>query len=122
MVTKDKDDNPLDSAYDKMIASLRDDPDSFETTKDQIIEEFILAQPEEVQQRLRQQQWRIDNDLRRFKDPVARLNRMVEIFWEQFREFQTSLLTMQHPEMAQTEESKKEKAKVLDLTKKFDRS
>ena len=117
MVTED-DDNPLDSAYDKMLGSLQEDPESFEKAKNEIIEEFIMAQPEEIRQRLRQQQWRIDNDLRRFKDPVARLNRMVEIFWEQFREFQVSLTTFQHPEMAQTEEPKKETAKVLDFKKK----
>ena len=39
-------------------------------------------------QKLEQMQWRIDAELRKYKDPVARMNRMVELFWEGFKEFQ----------------------------------
>ena len=120
MVTKDKDDeNPLDSTYEKMLKSLGDDdPNAFEEAKNEIIEEFIMTHPPETQKRLRQKQWLIDNELRKFKDPTARLNRMVEMFWSQVREFQASLLTLEHPEMAKIEKPKKEKAKVIDITKK----
>ena len=37
--------------------------------------------------KLEQLQWRIDADLRKYKDPVARMNRMVELFWEGVNEF-----------------------------------
>jgi len=41
--------------------------------------------------RLEQLQFRIEGQLRNYKDPVARMNKMVEIFWEGVKEFQDVL-------------------------------
>ncbi len=54
----------------------------------QTIEDFIESVEDEEQKlKLRQLQFRIDRELRKYKDPVARMNKMVELFWEGFAEF-----------------------------------
>lgn len=67
------------------------DPDKFQEEADKIIRDFIDSVPERHRVRLEQCQWRIDNELRKYKDPVARMNRMVELFWEGFNEFNGEL-------------------------------
>ena len=57
----------------------------------QEIEDFINSCPPEQQERLRKFQWKLEQDLNRYKDPVARFNRMVEIFWEQVNTFYQAL-------------------------------
>ncbi len=37
--------------------------------------------------KLLQLQLNIEKELRQYKDPVARMNKMVELFWEGFEEF-----------------------------------
>jgi hypothetical protein len=52
------------------------------------IEEFINSiEDEERRLKLQRLQFRIDRELRNYKDPVARMNKMVELFWEGFKEF-----------------------------------
>lgn len=41
--------------------------------------------------RLRKIQAGIDRELRRYKDPVARMNKMVELFWKGFAKFHRAL-------------------------------
>ena len=52
------------------------------------VEEFINSiEDEERRLKLQRLQFRIDRELRNYKDPVARMNKMVELFWEGFEEF-----------------------------------
>ena len=50
----------------------------------QDIEDFINSLPEHRQERMRQFQWSIDQQLARHKDPIDRMNKMVELMWEGF--------------------------------------
>jgi hypothetical protein len=52
------------------------------------IREFLdsIEDPER-RLKLEQMQWRIDAELRKYKDPVARMNRMCELFWDGVKEF-----------------------------------
>lgn len=62
------------------------------------LEEFISSLPEERQTPIRQFQWRLDAQLSKYKDPVARMNKMVEIFWEGVKDFQQALeMTKKRP-------------------------
>jgi hypothetical protein len=45
----------------------------------------------ERKERLERYQWRLDQDLAKYKDPVARYNRMVELFWEGLQNFKEAL-------------------------------
>ena len=59
------------------------------TKEEQALKDFMdsIEDPER-KLKLEQLQWKIDGELRKYKDPVARMNRMVELFWEGFKEFQ----------------------------------
>ena len=59
------------------------------TRKD--IEDFIESVPEERREHLRRLQWRIDQELAKYKDPVQRFNKMVEMLWEGVDRLQLAL-------------------------------
>lgn len=66
-------------------------PNEFKKYKKEIIEDFFQHIPPEQQQRLRAIQWRLDRELDKYDDPVARMNKMVELFWKQVFQFQRAL-------------------------------
>lgn len=56
------------------------------------LDEFIESVDDpERKKRLQQYQWRLDRELSKYKDPIARYNRMVELFWEGVIELKTAL-------------------------------
>ncbi len=63
--------------------------------KDEVIETYISSLPEERQQPLRQLQWTIDGELRKYKDPIAKMNKMAELFWNGVFKFQEVTQTLQ---------------------------
>lgn len=83
-----------------------------ETVTRETLEQFIENASEENRESLRRMQWKIDQDLNRYKDPVARMNRMVELLWEGVDDLYTAL----------SEPSKlvedKPKCKVVELKRK----
>lgn len=103
----------LEATFNQLLL-LKDDPDAFERKRQEIIERFIEAQPEERQGRYRKMQWRIDQERKRFKDPIACYNRLVAMFWEQVEKFQNGCDLLTKAELA---EEPIEYAKVLTLKK-----
>ncbi len=85
----------LKSEYElkRMLQNLgnlyKEDPDQFEDLRREIINKSINSYPEKFRQRARGIQFTLDCELNKHKNPVARMNRMVELLWEQFSEFQT---------------------------------
>lgn len=77
---------------DEIISRLgelyRTDPDAFESMRKLLIERTIEGFPPQHRSRAFGLQRRLDAELGRFKDPVARMNRMVELFWEGVLHFQ----------------------------------
>ena len=69
----------------------RENPEEFEADCREAIQDLISTYSGERKKRLQQIQWKIDGSLRRFKDPVARMNAMCELFWTGFELFQSSL-------------------------------
>ena len=45
------------------------------------------------QARLKAQQWRLDQELDKHKNPIVRYNKMVELFWEGVKKFQATIGT-----------------------------
>lgn len=81
--------------FDELKTLFETDPNAAEIKVSKIIEDYISTLSPERQQRARAFNWRIQQDLRKFKDPQARMNRMVELFWKGVKEFQQ---VMQNPE------------------------
>ena len=65
----------------------------------QRIRDFIDEIPDpERRLRAQQYQWQIEGELRKYKDPVARMNHMIEIFWAGVYEFNDALKQFREPE------------------------
>ena len=77
--------------FDFLKELYQEDPEQFYEYTRNAIDTFIASLPEDRQRRARGIQWRLDMELRKYKDPVARMNRMVELFWQQVGEFQRVL-------------------------------
>lgn len=77
--------------HDELSELYKNDPDLFEVRCRELIEDMISSCPPERQERLRQYQWKIDQTLSGYKDPVARMNKMVELFWTGVGKFQDVL-------------------------------
>lgn len=67
------------------------DPEEFDRRSQELIRKTIESFPEEHRRRAYGLQFRLDADLSQYKDPVSRMNRMVEIFWEQVVKFQRAV-------------------------------
>ena len=80
-----------DEMFDRLEELYRSDPEAFEAMRKLLIEQAIEGFPVEQRARAYGLQFRIDAELRHYKDPIARMNRMVEIFWEGVRRFQETV-------------------------------
>lgn len=102
-----------ETVFDTLV-KLKDDPEAFDRERQRLLEETISSFPEEKQQRARSMQWKLEQDLDKFKDPVARYNQIIKMFYAQLSIFQDSLnglLTGQSPQVT-------DKAPVLEFKKK----
>ena len=68
--------------FEELSRLWRDDPEEFGRVARMRIDKLIESVEPERRQSLRQLQFRIDCELRKYKDPVARMNKMTELFWE----------------------------------------
>ncbi len=80
----------FESIYERLV-KLKDDPVEFDKAKNEVFENFIQCYPEPRRERLRSMQWRIEQELKRYKDPVARFNHMVAMFFEGVQKFHLTL-------------------------------
>ena len=76
---------------DERMYYYKEEPEAFDRLAQEVIEEFIVSSPPEKQLKLRAIQAKVNKELSKFKDPTARLNRMVSLFWEQVNDFQSAL-------------------------------
>lgn len=74
--------------FDELRNLYQKDPAAFEKRARELIQAQIQNARPEMQQRLRQLQFRIDAILSHYKDPIARYNKMVELFWTGVEELQ----------------------------------
>ena len=113
MVT-DKEDDSSNVIFERLV-QFAEDKEAFDREVENIVEEFIMSQPEERREQLRRLHWRINRELDTYKNPQARLNRMIAMFYEQLREFQFALVNPNHPSLNR---QPTEKAAVLEFKKK----
>lgn len=85
----------MNVTFDELKTLFETDPVAAEAKVQQIMDEYIATLDPERQKRAQAFNWRIQQELRNLKDPTARMNRMVEMFWNGVKEFQNVL---QHPE------------------------
>ena len=68
--------------FDTWAEMAKNDPDAFERMRLQAIDEFIESVPESSQERLRRFQWRIDQERRLAKTPLAACIRLSSMMWQ----------------------------------------
>ncbi|MEM2159448.1 MAG: DUF3135 domain-containing protein [Candidatus Nitrosotenuis sp.] len=78
-------------SHEELVELLKDDEDAFNEYARTEIERLIESAPEHLKSRLRAIQFNLDMTLRKYKDPIARYNKMVELFWEAFFKFKDAL-------------------------------
>lgn len=84
-------DDTINKALSELSSLSRSDPAAFEQRRRQIIDDYIAGFPEDLRQRAHGWQFRLDHELRRHKDPVSRMNAMIELFWDGFARFQRAV-------------------------------
>ncbi|WP_027714789.1 DUF3135 domain-containing protein [Desulfuromonas sp. TF] len=100
----------------RLTGLYQKDPEEFERQSQELIRQTIERFPEESRRRAYGLQFRIDTALSRCRDPVSRMNKMVELFWEQFLKFQE---TVCDPLKAVEEKERTgEGAKIIPLPRK----
>ena len=68
--------------FDTWADLARTDPDAFEQMRLEAIDAFINSVPERNRDRLRRFQWRIDQERRRAKTPLAACIRLSSMMWQ----------------------------------------
>lgn len=81
----------VSSRYDYLFKLYKADPKEFERHTRAMIEVQIQNAPSHLQLKLRALQSLLYTELVHYKHPVARMNRMVELFWEKAIELQSAL-------------------------------
>jgi uncharacterized protein YaaN involved in tellurite resistance len=80
---------------DKKLQSLENlyenNPLQFEFLRNEIIQQCINSYPERFQHRARGIQFTLDCELNKYKNPLARMNRMVELFWSKVSDFNEAM-------------------------------
>lgn len=82
--------NDLD--FNSLAGLYKTDPEKFRTVSRQMIEDYIAGIPDEISKRkCAGIQFKLDHELRKYQDPIARMNKMVEIFWHGVNQFNNAL-------------------------------
>jgi hypothetical protein len=98
----------------KMIGLYQEDPEAFEKMRAEIIHQVIESLPEEYRRRAYGMQFQLEMRLKRYRDPIDRMNAMISMFWEQFEEFNTVLNDPQRF-FAERDAARHAPAKVVSL-------
>ncbi|MEZ4599466.1 MAG: DUF3135 domain-containing protein [Syntrophotaleaceae bacterium] len=101
--------------FERLAGLYQQDPEEFERVSKALIREALDKLPQEQRARGYGLQMRIEHRLRPFKDPVARMNEMIVIFWENFYKFQQIL---NHPGRAVNRKKAGSSAKIIPITRK----
>ncbi len=81
----------IDQTLASMAGLYQRDPKAFEVAARELIRATIEEFPPEYRERAYGIQFQLDARLRRYRDPLVRMNVMVEIFWEQVEQFRRVL-------------------------------
>ena len=86
--------------FEEWASLAQSDPDAFEAKRQETIEALIAEAPEELRQRLRSFQWRIDMERNRSANPLQACIRISNMMWDMIyadRGFLWSLQAMSDP-------------------------
>lgn|GEM_PF-2455801 len=84
--------------FDQLADLYKSDPERFQKIARQMIEDYIASIPDEIsRKKCAGLQFKLDHELSKYHDPIARMNKMIEIFWQGVYQFHGALTgTMEH--------------------------
>lgn len=95
----------IQKSFDELVELFKIDPKAFEEYRQQTIrshlEQLCNGCPDCLN-RCQQFQWQLDQKLNKYKNPVARYNAMVAIFWKDLAKFQQTLRMENVPEVTRS--------------------
>jgi len=101
--------------FDELVELFKEDPDAFEEYRKEFVEqritELCIDCPEKLEL-CKRFQWRLEQELAKYKDPMARYNAMVSMFWDQVELFKAANKKLKEIHEAQAN------AKILSFPKK----
>jgi len=69
--------------FETLSGLYKTDPEKFQVKTRQMIEDYIASIPDEVsRKKCAGIQFKLDHELSKYHDPIARMNKMIEIFWQ----------------------------------------
>jgi hypothetical protein len=78
--------------FDTMSQLYKDDPEQFRIQTRAMLDEYVQSIQDPVsRKKCEGLQFKIDNELKHYQDPLARMNKMVEIFWKGAYTFRDAL-------------------------------
>ena len=78
-------------SFDELKDLIIADPDRAEAYRIAVIEDFIEGLPKDKQDYARHFQWKLDGELRKIKNPIARMNMIGGKMWDSFLDMNTIL-------------------------------
>ncbi|GMQ95383.1 MAG: hypothetical protein BMS9Abin13_496 [Patescibacteria group bacterium] len=99
------DEEAAEREFERQMKLLQDDPTEFERQSREKIEKVIQNAPPHLQKRLHGIQFQIDTTLAHYKNPIARMNKMVELFWIKAQKLDDALRGL-HPSPKRDEEAR----------------
>ncbi len=72
----------FDQWFDDMVELARNDPQAFEDLRKRMVDEVIDEAPEENRRRLVGLQWRVDQERKLAKNPLAACIRISDLMWD----------------------------------------
>jgi hypothetical protein len=78
--------------FDTLSELYKTDPEQYRAATRQMIADYIASIPDEVsRKKCAGIQFKLDHELSKYHDPLARMNRMAEIFWQGVYQFNNAL-------------------------------
>ena len=71
--------------FEDWLELARSNPEAFEARRKQAVEHAISQAPEDVQQRLRSLQWRIDRTREQARTPMSSVMAISNMMWDNYR-------------------------------------
>ena len=84
-------------AFEDWLELAQNDPEAFEAQRRQAVEDAISRAPEQVQQRLRSLQWRIDRTRELAGSPMGSVMAISNMMWENYRYLNSLLHQLAQP-------------------------
>lgn len=82
----------LQLTHDELVKMYTDDSDNFMFETTEAIKDSLNEIPNSATKlKCEKLQWVIDGELRKIKDPIARMNKMMELFYEGVKELDGAL-------------------------------